>query len=629
MPSRSICPTRWNLPPEWEKVQSLSHVPRTSAVEEVAPGVVRFRDTCNVYALTGEGEAVLVDFGSGAVLDHLSALGVERVTDVLVTHFHRDQVQGLARAAAEGIRIWVPPLEAELIASVDAHWERRPIEHDYDLRQDRFALLEQVEVAGTVAEYRSRRYGGAELYALPTPGHTVGSLTYLVERDGRRLAFSGDLVHGDGRVWSLAATQWSYGGIEGLAATFFSCGVLEREAPDLLLPAHGDVVEDPAATLRRARHRLEELAKLRLEDPWPLRDMLEQPWAELTPHLLRNRTSFANSYALRSDSGGALLVDFGYDVATGLTPATDRLASRPLLWALDRLSERGIERIEAVVVTHYHDDHVAGLNLLRETHGAEVWVPANVAPVLEEPARYDLPCLWHEPIAVDRVLELGAPVPWHEYELTPHALPGHTLYAAAIAFEADGKRVLATGDQHTTGDGPLILNYQYRNRYRVGDFVRTAELYRALRPDLLISGHWPAQEVTDEWVERLHADAVRVEDLHRELLPDEVDFGAEGFGARIQPYRSSVAAGETLALDVAVRNPFDRPERAVVRLVVPPGWPEPAAQELELDGLAEATVRFEVATAGVAPARRARLAADLTVGETPFGQQAEALMDLT
>jgi glyoxylase-like metal-dependent hydrolase (beta-lactamase superfamily II) len=292
-------------------------------------------------------------------------------------------------------------------------------------------------------------------------------------------------------------------------------------------------------------------------------------------------------------------------------------------------AEHGVERVDAVLVTHYHDDHVAGLNLLREVHGTEVWAPENVAPILEDPDRHDLPCLWHEPIPVDRVLPLDEPFTWREHELTPYALPGHTLYAAAFAFEADGRRVLATGDQHTTGSPTPILNYQYRNRYRVGDFVRTAELYRSLRPEIIVSGHWPRQDVTEEWLDRLHADAVRVEELHRELLPEDVDFGAEGFGARIEPYRSSVAAGQTLRLEVAVRNPFDRAERATVRLVVPAAWSEPPAQEVELDALGGEAVVFEVATAGVTPVRRARVAADLTVGETSFGQQAEALVDVT
>src|SRR5919204_2866470 len=105
-----------------------------SAANEVARGISCFRDTCNVYVLRSGRDAVLVDFGSGAVADHLPEIGVARVTDVLVTHHHRDQVQGLARAVAAGARIWVPPVEAELIADVDAHWQRRPLDVDYDLR---------------------------------------------------------------------------------------------------------------------------------------------------------------------------------------------------------------------------------------------------------------------------------------------------------------------------------------------------------------------------------------------------------------------------------------------------------------------------------------------------------------
>jgi hypothetical protein len=83
-----------------------------------------------VYVLRSGREAVLIDFGSGAVLDRLGELGVDRVTDVLVTHHHRDQVQGLDRAVAAGARVWVPPVEKDLIAGVDRHRLRRPIDTD-------------------------------------------------------------------------------------------------------------------------------------------------------------------------------------------------------------------------------------------------------------------------------------------------------------------------------------------------------------------------------------------------------------------------------------------------------------------------------------------------------------------
>jgi glyoxylase-like metal-dependent hydrolase (beta-lactamase superfamily II) len=589
--------------------------------------VSRFRDTCNVYVLRAGREAVLVDFGSGAVLDDLAERGIDRVTDVLITHHHRDQVQGLAKAAAAGVRIWVPPLELDLIAGVDRRWQERQIDNDYDLRQDRFSLLESVQVDGTVDEYRTRRYGAFDVYTLPTPGHTLGSVTYLVDVDGRRLAFTGDLVYGDGKVWSLAATQWSYSGVGGQAATILSCGVLADRGPDVLLPAHGDAIEDPERALADVRARLQELVDLRLGSPWNQEERLRQPFDPITPHLLRNRTMEANNYVLLSESGAALLFDFGYDLTT-LTPSTERAGRRTLLWSLDGLRrDHGVERIEAAVTTHYHDDHVAGLNLLREVEGTEVWSPENVAPVLEDPRRYDLPCLWFDPVRVDRRLRLGEPVRWHEYELTAHALPGHTLYAAAIELEVDGRRVLATGDQQAD-DGPrAILNYQYRNRFRSDDYVRSAELYRSLEPDLLISGHWLPREVTREYLQHLLDDGRRLAELHAQLLPEE-GFGPEGFGARIEPYKSHVREGSELDLDVSVSNPFARADTARVELVLPKGWQaQPLLQEVQVPPRGEARVQFRVRTSG-GRVRRARVAADLTVGTVAFGQQAEALVDV-
>jgi glyoxylase-like metal-dependent hydrolase (beta-lactamase superfamily II) len=598
-----------------------------SAFHELAPGVLRFRDTCNVYVLPAGREATLVDFGSGAVLDQLGELGVDRVTDIVLTHHHRDQVQGLGRAAEAGIRIWAPPYERGLIDDVDRRWATRRFENDYVLRQDRFSLLEQVDVAGSVAEYATHVYGGVELYALPTPGHTVGSVTYL--RDG--VAFCGDLVYGDGKVWSLAATQWSYSGVEGLAATVASCAVLAGHEPRLLLPSHGEAVQEPQRALEVVGARVQELLNMRREHPWDVADLVLSPWHPVTPHLLRNRNSFASSYALVSEDGAALLIDFGYDVTTGLDPDTGFGARRPLLWPLDALArDHGVERIEAVVPTHFHDDHVAGLELLRTVRGAEVWAPENVAPILEDPRAYDLPCLWFEPIAVDRRLALGESFAWREYELTVHPLPGHTLYAAAIEFEVDGKRVLATGDQQglTGGRGSQpLLNYQYRNRFRIDDFVESAQLYRALRPDILISGHWLPQEVDDAYLDELQAQGERLAGLHRELLPlEDVDFGAEGFGARITPYRSRVGVGEALDVEVEVRNPFARHETALVELVVPQGWEAAPAQEARLGAHESAIVRFVLRPSG--PAVRARIAADLTVGGVRFGQQAEALVDV-
>ncbi|MCU1490171.1 MAG: fold metallo-hydrolase [Acidimicrobiaceae bacterium] len=606
----------------------------TGDIASVRPDLHRFEDTCNVYVLKHGRRAVLIDFGRGDVLDHLDELGIDEVTDVLVTHHHRDQVQGLDRAVRAGARVWIPPLERELIAEADRHWQRRQVDNDYDLRQDRFSLLHSVPVTGWVTEYAWNDYGDLRALAFPTPGHTVGSVTYLVDWAGERLAFSGDLLYAPGKLWSLAATQWSYTGVEGLVATMSSCHELGHKSPELLLPSHGALMDDPLPALAQVEQRLQHLVDNWREQEWNVLEWYREPWEQLSPHLLRNRTSIATSYALLSDSGGALLLDYGYDICGGMLGPSDRAARRPLLASLRHLKQRyGVERIEVAVPTHYHDDHVAAFNLLRESEGTEIWAADNVAPILEEPTRYDLPCLWHDPIPVARTIASSQPVVWREYELTFHPLPGHTLFASAISFETDGLRVLASGDQQNGGwdkqGDREVLNYQYRNRFRIDDFSESATLYRKLRPDLMISGHWAPKKVTEPYLEMLAERGDELARLHRQILPlEEVDFGAGGFGARIEPYRASIVAGVPLELNVTVKNPFHSDEDAEVELVVPSGWRAlPPRRSLRLAPLQEAELNFEVVATGTR-ASRARIAVELRVGSQDFGQQAEALVNV-
>ena len=84
--------------------------------------------------------------------------------------------------------------------------------------------------------------------------------------------------------------------------------------------------------------------------------------------------------------------------------------------------------------------------------------------------------------------------------------------------------------------------------------------------------------------------------------------------------------------DGRVEAPRKAPEHADVahvRLVVPDKWlVEPAEQDVRVSGHGEATLRFAVSPNGSGPVARARVGADLTVGDVPFGQQAEALVNV-
>ena len=611
-------------------------------VSQVADGVFLIKDVCNVYVVLaeappGEGSeqlAFAVDFGSGIVLDHLADMGVDRLTDVVMTHHHRDQGQGLHRAVEAGIRIHVPPVEQDLFDHVDEFWQMRPLYNDYVLRQDKFSLLDPVRSHSLVPEYRTAVYGGTEVEVVPTPGHTTGSVSYLVRRGGRLLAFTGDLIYGPGKVWSLASTQWSYTENEGPAMTVLSSYQLLERDLDLLLPSHGEPMDDPQSALELLVQHMRAYIDSRRPRPWDLRKHLYEPYSHLTQHLLNNRSSHSLSYVLVSETGAALIFDYGYDITTGQPSGVDRASRRPWLASWPALRrDHGVTTIDAVLPTHYHDDHVAGMNLLRDVEGTEVWAPENMARILEHPLEQDLPCTWYDPIPVDRKLALEQTFTWNEYEITVHELPGHTLYAVAYEFVVDGVRVVVTGDQQdgmgVTDERPEILNYQYRNRFRVDDYQQSAALYRKIMPDLMISGHWAARWVDEDYLELLEHSGEHVAHLHHDLLPlDEADLGADGVVARIEPYFSTVESGAKTTFRVTIRNPYPDEQHAVLRLVTPVGWrAEPEVAEVSLPAPGSLVVEMEAVVRGSAERRR-RVAVDVTIGDLKLGQHAEALVDV-
>ena len=74
--------------------------------------------SCNVYLWTSGERGLLIDFGSGAILDVLERTGVREIEAIVHTHHHRDQCGGDDRAVELGIPIWVPERERGLFASV-------------------------------------------------------------------------------------------------------------------------------------------------------------------------------------------------------------------------------------------------------------------------------------------------------------------------------------------------------------------------------------------------------------------------------------------------------------------------------------------------------------------------------
>jgi glyoxylase-like metal-dependent hydrolase (beta-lactamase superfamily II) len=311
-----------------------------------------------------------------------------------------------------------------------------------------------------------------------------------------------------------------------------------------------------------------------------------------------------------------------------------------MLHGLTGLRRRfGIDRVHAVLVTHFHDDHINGIPLLQRLFGTEVWAAQYFSDILERPDRYDRPCLWPEPIRVARHLPCGETFYWEEIPITLYPLSGHTRFATLVCLEVDGTRVVHTGDQiffhipdgGSSGFAPgarLFTNHVYKNGLDLGCYRRTLDDLRRFNPELVLTGHRIPYRTSPEWFEAIERGAQAFDDVHRLLMPlgeDDVHFGAESQGGKLKPYRAHLPEGGSVEFEGWILNPFPAAQKAVAQLIAPDGW-ESQPVEVELGPREQKVISVTLTPPAGIRCRRQPVGLDLTVGDRPFGQVTEALV---
>src|SRR3954470_10959388 len=79
----------------------------TARPVKLSDNLFLLEDTCNVYLIRRNDRALIIDFGSGKILQHLRDLGISQIDWIFHTHHHRDQAQGDHLAVTQKIPIAV------------------------------------------------------------------------------------------------------------------------------------------------------------------------------------------------------------------------------------------------------------------------------------------------------------------------------------------------------------------------------------------------------------------------------------------------------------------------------------------------------------------------------------------
>ena len=594
-----------------------------------------YRDLCNVYVVKDGSRAILIDFGAGEVLDHLTQIGVSKVDWILHTHHHRDQCQGDDLANERGIPVAVPAHERPYFDEVEVFWGSRQIYDIYDVRQSFFTLPTSIRVARSLEDYEAFTWGPYSFRIQPTPGHTLGSTTLVGEIDGVRVAFSGDVMMAPGAVQTLYDLQYCYGAGDAEDFLVYSLGKLQKLGIRLMCPSHGDPMRDPD----RGMAELERKLRAHLLHRWNVKTTTADiAPRSILPHLVMI-PGCSNTWIVVSDSGRALFVDYGSQSGTFMYSfnvmfeAGNRL--RVLEHNLDVLRDHfGMKNVDVAMPSHYHDDHVNGLPYLQKHEGAEIWCYRNMTDILEHPHGYKLGCTFAEPVTVNRSIGQGETIRWEEFEFQVFHAPGHADYHMAMFGEIDGKRVAFTGDEigYFANDDTYRSNNVWRNHVHANSHEVTGKLYLEHQPEISCPGHGGPFEITpDQW--RYFHDWCMKEGQHwRDLVGGtSVEQAVYPDYVFLYPYQPPCAPGESVKMQVWFENIFEETATLNWSLDLPEGWTaKPSKGKIAVKpgkkGIAPFTL--SIPNSYSSAYRRQAFTLDATIDGKRLGQIAEAVVDL-
>lgn len=578
----------------------------------------------NTGILTNGNKVLLIDCGK----DILSELHEQQVDTVLLTHYHRDGFCGIYEMS--DAHIIAPQPEKHLLEKAEDFWcDLKNRWHLYNYRPSHLVAVENIPVSRGLIDGEVITWGQAKITSIATPGHTDGSMSYLVQVDGIRVVFTGDMIYDAGQIWELLSLQhgdenlWDYhaflGGRGELIASLRK--VLEF-SPDALIPTHGVIMTDPKAAVDLLSERLDaawenyiSVNTIRSYFPDKFTNKPEyMPIREASPApaCLRHVDT---SWIIISNTGAAFVMDCG----------TPRVISE-----LQRMIAEGeINAVEGLWITHIHDDHVDTIPEFQKIFYCPLFADPAVADVIADPRSWRIPCISPNAARVDRRTGDGESWQWREFTMTAYNFPGQTLYHDGLLVEsANGPRMFFVGDSFALAG---MDDYCANNRNFLGagvGFDYCIALLQKLQLDLLFNPHVEGGfSFTDDEYQRMRDNLATREASYSELFPwPHPNFATDDFWARCHPYEQDVNPGEIASLNIVITNHASTPQTMTVQAKPRAGWANNELATAIIQPKSEAAIPITIQVPKDLQAGRYAVAVDVTMGERVLPEFTETVL---
>src|SRR5262245_20970150 len=195
------------------------------------------------YAVKTSEGLVLIDSGIEAnaalITEQLRELGLDpaQLRAILLTHGHADHVLGAERLrSTTGAKIYAGRRDTPALRAGGPREAFLSTFHMPDL------ILHPTTVDVELSDGDSIDVGGPHFTAIGAPGHTPGCICFRLERGGKRVLFTGDVVQSLGDVKRSLGTYSAYLSPKYLGSASEYLATLRKlrsmPAPDVVLPGH-------------------------------------------------------------------------------------------------------------------------------------------------------------------------------------------------------------------------------------------------------------------------------------------------------------------------------------------------------------------------------------------------------
>lgn len=165
-----------------------------SGVYLIGGSAITSAEDAAIYLIDFSGELVLIDAGAGRsfsqIVRNIEMLGLNpaNVSHLILTHCHIDHIGSAPFLKKQySTKIVIHELDAAAVESGDS---RKTAAGWYGTSFPPTAVDRKLK-----NEHEILKYGQGELHSLHTPGHTPGSISLYLDREGKRILFGQD-IHG-------------------------------------------------------------------------------------------------------------------------------------------------------------------------------------------------------------------------------------------------------------------------------------------------------------------------------------------------------------------------------------------------------------------------------------------------